>query len=64
MESYSIWSEDASLSVEKDTENGRDGCLGQGEEKEGGLHSSAHLLLKGTHRGQHTYNTLNIKGLT
>lgn len=44
LESYSILSEAASLPEEKEAENGRDGCLGQGEEKEGRLHSSAQPL--------------------
>ena len=44
-ESYSVLSEATSLSVEEEAEDGRDGCLCQGEEKEGRLHSFAQSLL-------------------
>lgn len=44
-------SQTASLPDENETQDGRDDCLGEGEEEEGRLHSSAHLLLeRDTHK--------------
>lgn len=45
LESYSILSKAASLLEEKEAEDDRDDRLGQGEEEEGRLHSSAQPLL-------------------
>lgn len=44
-ESYSVLSEAVSLPEEKEAQNGRDGRLGQGEEEERRLQSSAQPLL-------------------
>lgn len=45
LKSYSVLSKSASLLEEQEAGDDRDGCLGQGEEEERGLHSSAQLLL-------------------
>lgn len=51
LESYCVLPQTASLPDENETQDGRDDRLGEGEEEEGGLHSSAHLLLeRDTHK--------------
>lgn len=46
LQPYSVRSEAVSLPEEQEAEDGRDGRLGQGEDKEGRLHSSAQPLLE------------------
>lgn len=45
LKSHSVLSKAALLLEEEEAEDGGDDCLGQGEEKEGRLHSSAQPLL-------------------
>lgn len=57
LESYGVLSQTASLPDEDETQDGRDDRLGEGEEEEGHLHSSAHLLLE---RDTHKMHALGV----
>lgn len=57
LESYSVLSQTASLPDENETQDGRDGRLGEGEEEEGRLHSSAHLLSERDTHKMHALGT-------
>lgn len=51
LESYGVLAQTASLPDEDETQDDRDDRLGEGEEEEGRLHSSAYLLLeRDTHK--------------